>query len=139
MAEEHRHINPWIIAIAVMLGTFMEVLDTSVVNVSLPHIAGSLSASIDEATWTVTSYLVANAIVLPLTGWLASVFGRKNLLMLSVVGFTVSSFLCGLPATLSTLIVFRIIQGATGGALQPLSQAVLREAFPPNERGKAMG
>src|SRR6058998_634611 len=96
-------VNPWIIAISVMLGTFMEVLDTSVVNVSLPHIAGSLSASIDEATWTVTSYLVANAIVLPMTGWLASVFGRKNLLMLSVVGFTVSSFLCGLAPTLSTL------------------------------------
>jgi len=139
MTEEPRHVNPWIIAIAVMLGTFMEVLDTSVVNVSLPHIAGSLSASIDEATWTVTSYLVANAIILPMTGWLASVFGRKNLLMLSVVGFTVSSFLCGLAPTLSTLIVFRIIQGATGGALQPLSQAVLLEAFPPNERGKAMG
>src|SRR5437868_5487710 len=139
MADEPRHVNPWIIAIAVMLGTFMEVLDTSVVNVSLPHIAGSLSASIDEATWTVTSYLVANAIILPMTGWLASVFGRKNLLMLSVVGFTVSSFLCGLAPTLSTLIVFRIIQGATGGALQPLSQAVLLEAFPPSERGKAMG
>src|SRR5213078_2262375 len=139
MAEEHRQINPWIIAISVMLATFMEVLDTSVVNVSLPHIAGSLSASIDEATWTVTSYLVANAIILPMTGWLASVFGRKNLLMLSVVGFTVSSFLCGLAPTLSTLIVFRIIQGATGGALQPLSQAVLLEAFPPSERGKAMG
>src|SRR5881392_3711104 len=132
-------INPWIIAIAVMLGTFMEVLDTSVVNVSLPHIAGSLSASIDEATWTVTSYLVANAIVLPMTGWLASMFGRKNLLMLSVVGFTAASFLCGLAPTLGSLIFFRILQGATGGALQPLSQAVLLEAFPPHERGKAMG
>src|SRR5437763_13629193 len=109
MAEEHKHINPWIIAISVMLATFMEVLDTSVVNVSLPHIAGSLSASIDEATWTVTSYLVANAIILPMTGWLASVFGRKNLLMLSVVGFTVSSLLCGLAPSLSTLILFRIV------------------------------
>src|SRR3954469_7057492 len=134
-----RPINPWIIAIAVMLGTFMEVLDTSVVNVSLPHIAGSLSVTIDEATWGLTSYLVANAIVLPLTGWLASVFGRKNLLMLSVVGFTVASFLCGLAPTLGALIFFRIIQGATGGALQPLSQAVLLESFPPEDRGKAMG
>src|SRR5438876_846060 len=139
MAEEHRHVNPWNIAISVMLATFMEVLDTSVVNVSLPHIAGSLSASIDEATWTVTSYLVANAIILPMTGWLASAFGRKRLLMLSVVGFTAASFLCGLAPTLGSLIFFRVVQGATGGALQPLSQAVLLEAFPPNERGKAMG
>jgi DHA2 family multidrug resistance protein len=134
-----RTINPWVIAIAVMFSTFMEVLDTTVVNVSLPHIAGSLSASIDEATWALTSYLVANAIILPMTGWLASVFGRKRLLMASVVGFTVASFLCGLAPTLGSLIVFRIIQGATGGALQPLSQAVLLEAFPPHERGKAMG
>src|SRR5256886_4148608 len=139
MAEEHRQINPWIIAISVMLATFMEVLDTTVVNVSLPHIAGSLSASIDEATWAVTSYLVANAIILPMTGWLASMFGRKRLLMLSVVGFTMSSFLCGLAPTLGALIVFRVMQGATGGALQPLSQAVLLEAFAPQDRGKAMG
>src|SRR5579885_2113031 len=132
-------VNPWLVAIAVMSSTFMEVLDTTVVNVSLPHIAGNLSASIDEATWALTSYLVANAIILPMTGWLASAFGRKRLLMLSVVGFTTSSFLCGLAPTLSSLIFFRIVQGATGGALQPLSQAVLLEAFPPNERGKAMG
>jgi DHA2 family multidrug resistance protein len=139
MSDEHPHVNPWIIAISVMLATFMEVLDTSVVNVSLPHIAGSLSATIDEATWTVTSYLVANAIILPMTGWLASAFGRKRLLMLSVVGFTGASFLCGFAPTLGSLIFFRIIQGATGGALQPLSQAVLLEAFAPSERGKAMG
>jgi MFS transporter, DHA2 family, multidrug resistance protein len=139
MSDEHPQVNPWIIAISVMLATFMEVLDTSVVNVSLPHIAGSLSASIDEATWTVTSYLVANAIILPMTGWLASTFGRKRLLMISVVGFTGASFLCGLAPTLSSLIFFRIVQGATGGALQPLSQAVLLEAFAPSERGKAMG
>src|SRR5215813_9408613 len=139
MSDEHPHINPWIIAISVMLATFMEVLDTSVVNVSLPHIAGSLSSTIDEATWTVTSYLVANAIILPMTGWLASTFGRKRLLMMSVVGFTAASFLCGLAPTLGSLIVFRIIQGATGGALQPLSQAVLLEAFAPEDRGKAMG
>ncbi len=137
--DEHKHINPWVIATSVMFATFMEVLDTTVVNVSLPHIAGSLSASIDEATWALTSYLVANAIILPMTGWLASRFGRKNLLMLSVVGFTTASFLCGLAPTLGTLIVFRILQGATGGALQPLSQAVLLEAFKPEDRGKAMG
>src|ERR671934_2841875 len=129
--EETPDISPWIVAISVMLGTFMEVLDTSVVNVSLPHIAGSLSATIDEATWALTSYLVANAITLPMTGWLASTFGRKRLLMLSVVGFTASSFLCGLAPTLGTLIFFRIVQGATGGALQPLSPAVVPEAFPP--------
>src|SRR5476651_254288 len=140
MADSPRHpqVNPWIVAIAVMFATFMEVLDTTVVNVSLPHIAGSLSVSIDEATWALTSYLVANAIILPMTGWLASRFGRKNLLMLSVVGFTAASFLCGLAPTLGSLIVFRILQGATGGALQPLSQAVLLEAFPPQDRGKAM-
>src|SRR3954468_24739210 len=137
--SEQRHINPWLIAVSVMFATFMEVLDTTVVNVSLPHIAGSLSASIDEATWALTSYLVANAIILPMTGWLASMFGRKRLLMLSVVGFTGASFLCGLAPTLGSLIFFRILQGATGGALQPLSQAVLLEAFPPHDRGKAMG
>ncbi len=136
---EQKHVNPWLIAVSVMFATFMEVLDTTVVNVSLPHIAGSLSATIDEATWVLTSYLVANAIILPMTGWLASVFGRKNLLMASVVGFTASSFLCGLAPNLGLLIFFRILQGATGGALQPLSQAVLLEAFPPHERGKAMG
>src|SRR5262245_39465165 len=129
-AADVRHVNPWLIAVSVMFATFMEVLDTTVVNVSLPHIAGSLSASIDEATWALTSYLVANAIVLPMTGWLASMFGRKRLLMLSVVGFTAASFLCGLAPTLGSLIFFRILQGATGGALQPLSQAVLLEAFP---------
>jgi MFS transporter, DHA2 family, multidrug resistance protein len=132
-------VNPWIVAIAVMTATFMEVLDTTVVNVSLPHIAGSLSATIDESTWALTSYLVANAIILPMTGWLANQFGRKRLLMLSVGGFTVASFFCGLAPTLSMLIVFRVIQGLTGGALQPISQAVLLEAFPPEQRGRAMG
>ncbi len=131
-------INPWIIAIAVMSGTFMEVLDTTVVNVSLPHIAGNLNATIDESTWVLTSYLVANAIVLPMTGWLANHFGRKRLLMAAVVGFTMASFLCGLAPSLPLLIIFRVMQGACGGGLQPLSQAVLLEAFPPRERGKAM-
>src|SRR5215467_12679076 len=131
-------INPWLIAIAVMSSTFMEVLDTTVVNVSLPHIAGSLSASTDEATWVLTSYLVANAIVLPLTGWLANQFGRRRILLISVTGFTFFSFLCGIAPNLPALIIFRIFQGATGGGLQPLSQAILLEAFPPEKRGKAM-
>jgi MFS transporter, DHA2 family, multidrug resistance protein len=131
-------VNPWLIAVAVMSSTFMEVLDTTVVNVSLPHIAGNLSASTDEATWTLTSYLVANAIILPMTGWLASRFGRKRLLMLSVSGFTTASFLCGLAPSLGFLIFFRIVQGACGGGLQPLSQAILLESFPPEKRGQAM-
>jgi DHA2 family multidrug resistance protein len=131
-------INPWIIAISVMLGTFMEVLDTTVVNVSLQHIAGSLSVTPEEATWVLTSYLVANAIVLPLTGWLGNYFGRRNILLLSVGGFTVFSFLCGIAPNLPLLIIFRVLQGATGGGLQPLSQAILMEAFPPEKRAKAM-
>jgi MFS transporter, DHA2 family, multidrug resistance protein len=139
MTAEGPIVNPWIVAIAVMFATFMEVLDTTVVNVSLPHIAGSLSATIDESTWVLTSYLVANAIVLPLTGWLARQFGRKRLLMTSVAGFTISSLLCGIAPSLPFLVACRLVQGATGGALQPLSQAVLLEAFPARDRGKAMG
>jgi DHA2 family multidrug resistance protein len=137
-AETHPHVNPWIVAIAVMFATFMEVLDTTVVNVSLPHIAGSLSASVDEASWALTSYLVANAVILPMTGWLANFFGRKRTLITAVMGFTTASVMCGMATSLPMLIVFRIIQGATGGALQPLSQAVMLEAFPPQDRGKAM-
>ena len=139
MSESPRPVNPWIIAIAVMFATFMEVLDTTVVNVSLPHIASTMSATIDEATWVLTSYLVANAIILPMTGWLATVLGRKRLLMWSTTGFTIASVLCGLAPNLTMLVIFRIMQGATGGALQPLSQAVLLESFKPEERGKAMG
>ena len=134
-----RQINPGLIAFAVMFATFMEVLDTTVVNVSLPHIASSMSATTDEATWALTSYLVANAIILPMTGWLAGRFGRKRLLMWSTTGFTLASFLCGAAPNLASLVIFRIIQGATGGALQPLSQAVLLESFKPEERGRAMG
>jgi DHA2 family multidrug resistance protein len=141
MADTHqeRHVNPWIVAVSVMFATFMEVLDTTVVNVSLPHIAGNLSATIDESTWVLTSYLVANAIILPLTGWMARYFGRKRLLMASVTGFTTASLLCGLAPNLASLVFFRLVQGATGGAMQPLSQAVMLEAFPPDQRGKAMG
>ncbi|MBI4887342.1 MAG: DHA2 family efflux MFS transporter permease subunit [Acidobacteria bacterium] len=139
MPESHRHVNPWIVAVAVMFATFMEVLDTTVVNVSLPHIASSMAATTEEATWALTSYLVANAIILPMTGWLASTFGRKRLLMLSTAGFTLASFLCGAAPNLASLVIFRIVQGMTGGALQPLSQAVLLESFKPEERGRAMG
>ncbi|HYX69466.1 MAG TPA: DHA2 family efflux MFS transporter permease subunit [Terriglobales bacterium] len=131
-------VNPWIIAVAVMLGTFMEVLDTTVVNVSLNHIAGNLSATTDEATWVLTSYLVANAIILPMTGWLANHFGRKRILLLSVSGFTLASMACGVAPSLGSLIFFRVIQGACGGGLQPLSQAIMLEAFPPEKRGRAM-
>src|SRR6476620_9979410 len=122
-----------------MFATFMEVLDTNVVNVSLPHIASSMAATTEEATWALTSYLVANAIILPMTGWLAATFGRKRLLLMSITGFTLASFLCGAAPNLASLVIFRIIQGATGGALQPLSQAVLLESFKPEERGRAMG
>jgi MFS transporter, DHA2 family, multidrug resistance protein len=139
MSAPSTPVNPWIVAVAVMLATFMEVLDTTVVNVSLPHIASSLSATTEEATWGLTSYLVANAIILPMTGWLASRFGRKRLLMMSTAGFTLASLLCGIAPNLASLVVFRIIQGVTGGALQPLSQAVLLESFKPEERGRAMG
>jgi len=131
-------VNRWVPAVAVMLSAVMEVLDTSVVNVSLPHIAGNLSATVDEATWVLTSYIVANAIILPISGWLASYFGRKRLLLFVVAGFTISSLLCGIAPTLGSLIFFRVLQGTTGGGLQPLSQAVLLETFPVEERGKAM-
>ena len=137
--SEFGKVNPWVVAIAVMFATFMEVLDTTVVNVSLPHIASTMSATTEEATWALTSYLVANAIILPMTGWLASVLGRKRLLMWSTAGFTLASFLCGIAPNLASLVLFRIIQGATGGALQPLSQAVLLESFKPEDRGRAMG
>jgi MFS transporter, DHA2 family, multidrug resistance protein len=130
-------VNPWIIAIAVTLATFMEVLDTSIANVALPHIAGSLSAGQDESTWVLTSYLVSNAIVLPLSGWLSSIIGRKNFYMGCVALFTVSSFLCGLAPNLPTLILCRILQGAGGGGLQPSEQAILADTFPPAKRGMA--
>ncbi len=130
--------NPWLIAAAVMLATFMEVLDTSVANVALPHIAGNLSASTEESTWVLTSYLVSNAIILPATNWLGRFFGRKRFLILCIIIFTVSSALCGAAASLGMLIVARILQGAGGGALQPIAQAVLMESFPAEKRGQAM-
>ncbi|SPF44307.1 Drug resistance transporter, EmrB/QacA subfamily [Syntrophobacter sp. SbD1] len=131
-------VNPWLIAVAVMLSTFMEVLDTSVANVALPHIAGNLSSTTDEATWVLTSYLVSNAIVLPMTGWLGIRFGRKRFLITCITAFSLASALCGTAPTLGVLIVARILQGAAGGALQPISQAILMESFPPAKRGVAM-
>ncbi|HEV2470372.1 MAG TPA: DHA2 family efflux MFS transporter permease subunit [Candidatus Sulfotelmatobacter sp.] len=130
-------INPWIIALTVTLATFMEVLDTSIANVALPHIAGGLSAGVDESTWILTSYLVSNAIVLPLSGWLSSIMGRKNFYMSCVALFTISSFMCGLAPNLAVLIICRVLQGAGGGGLQPSEQAILADTFPPAKRGMA--
>ncbi len=134
---ERAPVNPWIIALTVTLATFMEVLDTSVANVSLPHIAGSLSASVDESTWVLTSYLVSNAIVLPMSGWFSSLIGRKHFYMSCVAIFTLSSLMCGLSTSLPMLIFFRVLQGAGGGGLQPSEQAILADTFPPRQRGMA--
>ncbi|HLP78137.1 MAG TPA: DHA2 family efflux MFS transporter permease subunit [Candidatus Paceibacterota bacterium] len=134
----HPSHNPWLIAMAVMAATFMEVLDTSIANVSLPHIAGNLSATTTESTWVLTSYLVSNAIVLPMTGWLALYFGRKRLLILCVGMFTLASILCGMAPNLAFLIVARIFQGIGGGAMVPIAQAIMLESFPPHKRGQAM-
>ena len=131
-------VNPWMVAVSVMLATFMVVLDSSIANVALPHIAGSLSASTDESTWVLTSYLVSNAIMLPASGWIARRIGRKRLLMLSILAFTGASMLCGMAINMPMLIVARILQGAGGGGMQPLAQSILLESFPPEQHGKAM-
>src|SRR5664280_3851001 len=131
-------VNPWLVTVSVMLPTFMEVLDTAIASVALPYIAGSLSATTDEATWVLTSYLVANAIVLPASNWCSLRFGRKRFLMSCVAIFTVASFACGAAPTLAFILIARIVQGAGGGALQPLSQAIMLESFPPRKRGAAM-
>ena len=130
--------NKWLVASTVMLPMLMVVLDTSVVNVSLDHIRGSLSAGIDEATWSITAYLAANAVIIPMTGWISRLIGRKRYLIFSIVAFTVSSFLCGASWSIESLIVFRILQGLSGGAMPPLSQAILLESFPPQQYGIAM-
>ncbi|HTW79534.1 MAG TPA: DHA2 family efflux MFS transporter permease subunit [Terracidiphilus sp.] len=130
-------VNPWIIAATVALAAFMEVLDTSIANVALQHIAGTLGASPDEATWVLTSYLVSNAIVLPLGGWVSSLMGRRNFFVMCIVIFTVASFLCGAAPTLSMLLMFRVIQGAGGGGLQPMAQAIMADSFEPQQRGQA--
>ncbi len=136
-ALQQRTVNPWLIAITVTLATFMELLDTAIANVSLPHIAGGLATSYDESTWVLTSYLVANAIVLPLSAWLSRVFGRKNYYMTCVALFSVSSLLCGLAPNLGALIFFRILQGIGGGGLAPVEQAILVDTFPPHKRAAA--
>jgi len=141
MADEHGYerprYNPWAIALTVTLATFMEVLDTSIANVSLPHIAGNLSASEEEATWVLTSYLVSNAIILPISAWISRIIGRKRFYMSCVALFTISSFLCGLAPSLGVLVMLRILQGAGGGGLQPSEQAILADTFPPAKRGIA--
>src|ERR1700756_3075121 len=129
--------NPWIIAVAVSLAAFMEVLDTSIANVALPHVAGNLGASNDESTWVLTSYLVSNAIVLPISGWLVTWLGRKRFFLTCIVFFTISSFLCGIAPNLGLLLLFRVLQGAFGGGLQPMAQAILGDTFPPEKRGLA--
>jgi DHA2 family multidrug resistance protein len=129
--------NPWLIAVVVAMAAFMEILDTSIANVALPHIAGNLGASNDESTWVLTSYLVSNAIVLPISGWLASLFGRKRFFIVCIFLFTLSSMLCGAAPSLGMLILFRILQGMGGGGLQPMAQAILADTFPPHKRGLA--
>jgi MFS transporter, DHA2 family, multidrug resistance protein len=128
----------WIIVVAVMLGTILEVLDTSIVNGALPHMRGSFSASVDEITWVVTSYLVANGIMIPMTGWISARFGRKRYFLLSVTGFVTASAACGAARSLSQIVIFRLLQGLSGAAMQPSSQAILMETFPPEEQALAM-
>src|SRR5437588_6802938 len=135
--SQTKAINPWLVAITVTLATFMELLDTAIANVSLPHIAGGLATSSDESTWVLTSYLVSNAIVLPLSAWLSRVFGRKNYYMTCVALFTVSSLMCGLAPSLGLLIFFRVLQGIGGGGLAPVEQAILVDTFPPHKRAAA--
>ena len=129
--------NPWLVAVVVTLAAFMEVLDTTIVNVALPHIAGTMSASYDEATWTLTSYLVANGIVLPISGFLGRLLGRKRYFMICIVAFTICSFLCGIASNLLQLIIFRCLQGFFGGGLQPNQQSIILDTFPPEQRGRA--
>jgi DHA2 family multidrug resistance protein len=130
-------VNPWLIAMTVALAAFMEVLDTSIANVALPHIGGSLGASTDEATWVLTSYLVSNAIVLPLGGWASSLMGRRNFFVFCITGFTFASFLCGAAPSLPILLLFRVLQGAFGGGMQPMAQAIMADSFEPHKRGQA--
>src|SRR5438874_3988762 len=130
-------VNPWLIAVVVAMAAFMEVLDTSIANVALPYMAGNLGASNDESTWILTSYLVSNAIVLPISGWFAGVLGRKRFFMMCLVIFTLSSLLCGIAPSLGAIILFRVLQGAGGGGLQPMAQAILADTFPPAKRGLA--
>ncbi len=136
-AKWRPRVNPWLIAMTVALAAFMEVLDTSIANVALPHIAGDLGASTDQGTWVLTSYLVANAIVLPLGGWASNVMGRKNFFLLCITIFTVASFLCGIAPSLPILLLCRVLQGAGGGGLQPMAQAIMADSFDEHKRGQA--
>src|ERR1700735_1210715 len=129
--------NPWFIAVAVSLAAFMEVLDTSIANVALPHIAGNLGASNDESTWVLTTYLVSNAVVLPISGFLVDWLGRKRFFLTCITFFTLSSFLCGIAPSLGFLLLFRVLQGAFGGGLQPMAQSILGDSFAPEKRGLA--
>src|SRR5437879_2064274 len=129
--------NPWLIAVVVALAAFMEILDTSIANVALPYMAGNLGVSNDESTWVLTSYLVSNAIILPISGWLAGAVGRNRFFMACLTVFTISSLLCGLAPSLGVLLLFRVMQGAGGGGLQPMAQAILADTFPPQQRGLA--
>jgi DHA2 family multidrug resistance protein len=137
-AESFSKFNPWLTAVVATLPTFMEVLNTSIANVTLPHISGSLSAAIPDSTWVLTSYLIANAIVMPLSGWLAALFGRRNFYVGCVIVFTLASVLCGIATSLPMLVVFRLIQGLGGGGLQPITQAILVDTFPPRQRAMGM-
>src|SRR5580765_5202712 len=137
MSTEEPAVNPWLIAAVVSIAAFMENLDTSIANVALPYMAGNLGTSNDESTWVLTSYLVSNAIVLPISGWFAVAFGRKRFFMISLAIFTLSSLLCGFAPSLGMLLIFRVLQGLGGGGLQPMAQAILADTFPPEKRGLA--
>src|SRR5512137_2501110 len=138
MTDSPQPVNKWLITLTVMIPAFMEIVDTSIANVALPHMQGNLNAGTDEVTWVLTSYLISNAVIMPMTGWLARVFGRKRFLISCIILFTLSSLLCGMAPNLATLVFFRIVQGAAGGALIPMSQAIMMESFPPQEGGMAM-
>src|ERR1700756_313505 len=136
-AVRRRAINPWIVALAVVIPTFMEVLDTTVANVALRYIAGGLHAAVNDSEWVITSYLAANAVILPISGWLSARLGRKNYFVMSIAVFTIASVLCGMATSLGQLILFRVIQGLAGGGLQPSSQGILLDTFPPEKQGAA--
>ena len=137
IAAPRRTINPWLVAVAVVIPTFMEVLDTTIANVALRYIAGGLSAAVTDSEWVITSYLAANAIILPISGWLSAHLGRRRYFLLSITVFTIASALCGMATSLTQIIMFRVLQGLAGGGLQPSSQAILLDRFPPEKQGTA--
>src|SRR5438874_12480215 len=137
-AVSRRAINPWFVAAAVIVPTFMEVLDTTIANVALRYIAGGLSAAVTDSEWVITSYLAANAVILPISGWLSAHLGRRNYFLASIAVFTLASALCGMATSLGQIILFRVLQGLAGGGLQPCTQGVLLDSFPPEKQGSAM-